>query len=314
MPREYETVRHPYMDDLNCFLVRLNYRTPHLHNEIELALVLSGSGRILFQDRDYEIKPGDCYLIDRHVTHEIRSSHPEGVMLLVLQLSPRFFKEIGHFNDNITFNTFYPIPYLKDPEDFQRVFLKIAESYLTHTPYAQLLCMSFLCQLFYHLLTELPVRQLSLEERLTIDRNAERLSRLLDYIDENYTHKIRLQDFAEQEGLSLGYLSHFVKNTFHQTFQDYVNRLRLNHACKLIAEGASNLLEISLESGFSDVRYMNKAFLRYTGLTAREYIKTNSKLSEPGLVVHNEHTKQQLYGPEESLLIIREMIDRQKAL
>ena len=47
--------------------------------------------------------------------------------------------------------------------------------------------------------------------------------------------------------------------------------LRCEKARQLLLLTSLNLLDISLESGFSDIKYLNKAFVRQYGYSPREY-------------------------------------------
>lgn len=137
---------------------------------------------------------------------------------------------------------------------------------------------------------------------LEIIRNR-RLRAFIRFVDENYMHKIRLADFAEAEGVSLHYLSHFVKDALNQSFQDYVNSVRVNCACQLMAAGEERLLDICEESGFSDYRYFSKAFKRQFGLTPEEYRKVQRK-PENAVVHHSLHSLERFYDDEQSKEIL----------
>ena len=71
--------------------------------------------------------------------------------------------------------------------------------------------------------------------------------------------------------LSLHYLSHLFKDYFQMSFQQYLAALRCEKARQLLLLTNPNLLDISMESGFSDIKYLNKAFARQYGYSPREY-------------------------------------------
>ena len=56
-----------------------------------------------------------------------------------------------------------------------------------------------------------------------------------------------------------------------QSFQEYVESVRFNAACKLISAGAGRMLDVSVAAGFSDYRYFSRAFQRRLGLTPEQY-------------------------------------------
>jgi AraC-like DNA-binding protein len=114
--------------------------------------------------------------------------------------------------------------------------------------------------MFHLLLSRMPNHELTAEQSASMDKRNARLKRLISFVDENFMDKIRLSDFAESEGCSMSYLSHFIKDTMNQTFQEYVTSVRVGCACKLIAAGGKRMLDVCMESGFSDYRYFSKAF------------------------------------------------------
>ena len=59
----------------------------------------------------------------------------------------------------------------------------------------------------------------------------ESLFRLLQYVDKNFREKILLRDFAREEGVSMNYLSGFIRQTLNQSFQEYVATVRFKILC-----------------------------------------------------------------------------------
>ena len=117
-------------------------------------------------------------------------------------------------------------------------------------------------------------------------------------------HKIRLADFAEREGWSLRYLSRFIKCTMNQSFQEYVTSVRFHCACKLIVSGEKKMLDVCMESGFSDYRYFSREFQRQYGMTPeayRHYLDRNDLTS--ATVRHSLHSKERFYSPQESRML-----------
>ena len=64
------------------------------------------------------------------------------------------------------------------------------------------------------------------------------------------------------------------------SFNDYVNSIRINEACRLMLESDKSLKEISREVGFGTVRTFDRVFKRQKGETAREYRERNSIKNE----------------------------------
>jgi AraC-like DNA-binding protein len=157
----------------------------------------------------------------------------------------------------------------------------------------------------YSWLEKLPSHQIGREEYRATLKRVERLNRILKYVDDNYTHKICLSDIAKKEGLSLYHLSHFVKNNLNQSFQNYVTMVRFSHACKLLRHNNKTILDICLESGFSDPRYLTKTFMQNTGMTPGKYRSQCREVRPPG-VPNDSRSLQEYYSPDETIKILKE--------
>ena len=117
----------------------------------------------------------------------------------------------------------------------------------------------------------MPYETISAAEHRKQKQKYERVRRIASYIDEHYNEKLLLQDIAETEDLSLTYLSHFFKDHFQMSFQEYLMHLRCEKARQLLLLTDHNLLEISMECGFSDIKYLNKGFQAIYGTHPRDF-------------------------------------------
>ncbi len=106
---------------------------------------------------------------------------------------------------------------------------------------------------------------------------ADRFNEALDYINANYADVgmsvVRVADmfFYNEKYFS----ALFIKRT-GMKFTEYVNRLRVQHAIKLMKSNQTVISAIASESGFSDPAYFSKVFKHILSLTPKEYIRENS--------------------------------------
>jgi len=303
---EVEIVRHPYIGYVNIFIVKLEYRNSHMHHDFELDLVLAGETKLMAQNRMVELIKGDMIILNPNDAHEIKAGK-DGAIILCIQLSPKFlhsaFPNMGHL--------------LFDEMDIKRgltseaitnmrqLFIELSYQYFLRRPAWQLLCSGLINMLLYHLLRYLPHHILSEDEQQSIKRRAERLRRSMSYVEENYMHRLLLSDIAKREGLSLGYLSHFLRDNLNLSFQDYVSSIRLQHAkTHLLSADSKRMLDISLEAGFSDPRYMKKAFLRFEGCTPEQY-RNRHNVNNINHVEQTSAAAEQFFSLEASLKFLR---------
>lgn len=92
-----------------------------------------------------------------------------------------------------------------------------------------------------------------------------------EYIEENYMEELSLPDTAEYVGISAGYLSTLFTQHLGSKFIDYVNKVRVEHACIYLEQTILKTYEIAYRIGFRDEKYFSRVFKRITGMTPKEY-------------------------------------------
>lgn len=300
---ELEIVQFHQLQGLNIFVNTVTYRSPHFHHEWELLWVLDVPLKVIWQQKEYILQPGELALFPPRIPHEFQQV--SGICtFLCLQISPANIA----LPTNLVTQDILLKPYLNGEEycSIRQDVLAIAENFFYREPLYELLCYGKSALLLHTLLRHIPSRTVTAEEAANEDLRNARLMRLTQYVEENFTHKIRLADFAAAEGCSVSYLSHFIKNTMNQTFQDYVNSVRFRHACKLIAEGKLSMISISMESGFSDYRYFSKAFQKSYGMTPAEYgRKANTIITETASHIRSSHSQERFLTRGQSLGVLQ---------
>ena len=301
---ELEIVQYHQLEGLNVFINTVSYRSPHFHNEWELLWVLDAPLKVTWQQRELVLQPGDMALFPPKLAHEFQQL--DGICtFLCLQIAPGLLSlPTGIITEDIALKDYL----LQSAYRMVREYtLEIAECYFYREPLYELQCLGKSALMMHMLLKCIPNRTLTAAEAANEDLRNARLMRLTQYVEENYTRKIRLVDFAEREGCSVSYLSHFIKNTMNQTFQDYVNSVRFRRACKLIAEGNESMISICMESGFSDYRYFSRAFQEYYGMTPAEYRrKANTIVSGKSAQSQSTHSEERFLTRGQSLGILQE--------
>ena len=304
--KEYEIILHEQLEWLSLFFDTVDYRTPHFHSEWELIWILDRPLCVVCANERVVAEPGELVLFSPGQTHEFH--HVNGsCTFLCLQLSPRLFS----MDHALAMESLFPQRFLP-PEDFARLkgcLREAAEAYFLRAPNYEPLCLGQICLAFYRLFSAMPSHRITLDEAASADRRNSRLSALIRFVDENYSHKILLSDFARREGCSMSYLSHFVKETLNQNFQQYVNAVRLNAACKLIATTDKKLLDVCFESGFSDYRYFSAAFKRQFGMTPQQYSRRQTRPEIAGTSLqHSIHSLERFYDDAQSRALLARLI------
>lgn len=281
MKSEYEIISHNN-NNFHIFLVNLLYRTPHIHKDFEISLVLEGSLLLITPDGANSLSAGDIFVMNPFFSHELKADAP--ALILSLQVASSFFSSYYPQMEQTEFDNFL-LSNDKEQETCQevrRLLLDLAYAYYSKEAYGSLKCASLVNQLFFCLLNTHMHHPIPQKEKEASLSRGERMRHILHYIEEHYTEKLLLSHIAGQEKLDLYYLSHFFKECFGITFQDYISKLRCEKARQLLLLTDYPLLDISISCGFSDTKYFNKGFRKQYGCTPKEYRKNfqNARLEQ----------------------------------
>jgi AraC-like DNA-binding protein len=267
---EIEVVQYNEIEGMTAFFNNVAYRSAHLHSEWELVWIIENSMGIKCDGVSFVANEGELVLFSPSLVHEFKKVD-KSCTFMCLQVSPRF---LGLSNLLVS-ESVHPADFLSSDEisKVRSGLLKMMKRYVGQDDLYQPFCKGQCALLMHMILSKMPLITLSDEESFSRSRKNERLVRLINFVDANYMHKIKLYDFAQAEGVTLCYMSHFIQSCLGQSFLDYLTTVRFNHACSMIARGNMKLAEIYKACGFSDYKYFVKTFYQKCGKTPEEYSK-----------------------------------------
>lgn len=82
------------------------------------------------------------------------------------------------------------------------------------------------------------LEQCPLRPRPQQDADAHLSARIINYVQQNYTGSLTLEQMARDLGYNYTYLSAYFNQRLHTGFQDFVNQYRVSHAAMLL-QGSS---------------------------------------------------------------------------
>ncbi len=278
------------------------YDAFHFHEELEINFVLDGDMTARTGKGEFSARKGDFVIFNHDMPHEIET-FGKGVTLISVLIPKSVFNGVLKDGESVSFNKTVISDAFDFYDDLRYLLLSLMKASILREKYYKFQTNALFSDFLYLLLTS--AKHTVVKDGTRVDRNA-RLKRLIEFVENGYADKLRLQDFADNEGISLFYASHFVKDALNSTFQDYVTRIRLNNAVKLLLTAKKTVSDISVESGFSDMRYLYKAFDGAYSLSPKELKKKLSEKDEAGVKTEiTERYIKKLYTDEKVIELIK---------
>jgi len=258
------------------------YTFLHRHAEAQITLIQKGEGTLLAGNSMHAFRNGEIYLLGANLPHLFKSDpayfHPEND--LEVRTVTIFFNPSGKLS------ALFSLPEMKAVNAFitqmQSGFKVPDGSYpaiASHIATLQQANSAGQMSLFIELLNILsadtslqPLSSGNFAFSMT-DPEGMRIASVYNYIMQNYSSPLTLEDAAMQAHLTpTAFCRYFKKHTRH-TFVHFVNKVRVNEACKLLVNGTSNsIAAIAYSCGFNSITNFNYVFKSITGTSPRDYV------------------------------------------
>ncbi|MDR3431560.1 MAG: AraC family transcriptional regulator [Rouxiella aceris] len=251
-------------------------RYHHWHQCLEMLYVEQGYGVVIVDNKHYTLRPGRIFFFPPLTLHKI----------MIEESSTEIYRRtIIHIDQNAI------LPILKNfPKNYQQlsqISLRGSEAFIADVAdihdfldhlfvrYAQLTeknqldSESAIC-LLLTLFSMLPEHK----SMLTVQDNLIS-TKIMLWIEENYTAKFSLDNLADYLGKSRSYVSRRFHHETGEKVHDYLTTFRLRKSCELLLRSPISVNDIALAVGFSDVTYFISSFKNRIGETPLQYRKNN---------------------------------------
>lgn len=101
--------------------------------------------------------------------------------------------------------------------------------------------------------------------------NTDNVTSILEYLQDNYYQDISLSVVAEKFGYSEQYLSKLFKKAMGENFLEYLAKIRVDRAKKLMLESEKSINEISQLVGYSNVQTFIRVFKKLENITPGQF-------------------------------------------
>ena len=99
------------------------------------------------------------------------------------------------------------------------------------------------------------------------------INEVISFVNKHYHKPLTLQTFCDQTHYNLSYISRRFKQETGMTFREYVQKIRIEKACELLAGSDMTVSEIARAVGYDDIQFFHSVFKRLLHMTPKEYKK-----------------------------------------
>ncbi len=250
----------------------------HNHKDFEILFIKSGTAHFTVDSVPIEAQSGDALLFNPYELHYGVASNknlPFSFYCFTFDLS-MLCGGLSHpaadmcrslWNGHTKFDNL-----ISGCNEFVRIFAKLEDAFeKNNTSWEYYVC-AHIFELFGFLTASGFLHNVgSVSKDKIFVRNVQK------YIDNNFTENITSADAASELSYNNSYFCRLFRKNFGQTFGEYLNFHRVNHAKKLLS-GGSSVSEAALASGYNNISYFIKIFKKYNIGNPSDYIRRQNNL------------------------------------
>lgn len=249
----------------------------HFHDCLEINYCLEGEGFLLIDDKRLEFSPGSFYFINNLEVHEAVSTNH--LRIIVIMFQPSIIDQ-NHAFDYRYIQPFFPknISYsncLAAEESvlnrLRKLLFEMEEEMQQKQTGYQMMVKAILMQFLGLVYRNLNQYESTPEQR-DAAKSYNRLRPVLEYINLHFgEEQFFLDQLASLVHMNRTYFSTYFKKVMQTGVFDYINRLRIERACTMLAGTDRPVAEIALGCGFENISYFNRRFKQQVGQTPLQY-------------------------------------------
>lgn len=249
----------------------------HWHPELELHVILNGSVEYNINGTTYIVPKDSGIYIASSVVHMAKSLS-ENTIGYDIAVSPQFLSSLMHYTNCEQYTaplfTQQPECLVITPERKEGFHILDSLKKMHYTESANVAYDLFFLEHFIRILRNLlalfPKVPDTLEDQSKRFRK-ERIKDMIDYIHQNYTQSITIQDIADAANISKTECYRCFSEFSEMTPTDYINKFRLQQAAQLLITSDKSMSEICYTTGFNNTSYFAKKFKEHYKVSPKAY-------------------------------------------
>lgn len=289
-------------NNLPFFIIKMSTcnRNIHMHQFIQIVYMCKGRIKHVINNNAFDVSKGDIFIIPPYVPHFFIAPPDEKFELIEFEFIPEFInekfsmlrKKKNHEGINMINSSFMDFAYLEpflvsehevkprlnltgsNQIEVEKILNEIILEYERRELDFELMIKALLLKLLVIVCREYKTQNIGTEFDDILSRHRDALYEALEYINNNFTRNITIEDAARVALLSQSYFRYLFKQLTQKTFTEYINSLRITRALDLLKNNPQmKVVDICFEVGFKSVNHFNRIFRTETGFTPMQVRK-----------------------------------------
>ena len=258
----------------------------HWHTSFEIFVMYEGTMEFRTSDMTVELNKGDAVFVNTGVLHYYKAVN-DGACCGMAHLFHMDFLS-GAYNSIFEEKYFLPVSrcealraWVIHPDSYERMKMISdvieAEDLMRSEPEGfELSIRAKLCEFWMGLYRE--TKEVRANAPVRNMQDSERIKKMMDFVQENYSEPITAKDIADAAGISVREGSRCFKRCIGMSPVEHLTEYRILMAARMLAESGKAIIEVSENCGFSSPSYFGKVFRERIGQTPKEYRALAQKL------------------------------------
>lgn len=228
----------------------MQWRTDHFY---KVFFVISGSGSLITQTQSWTLQTGSILFLPDQFIHRIKDQKNKPLSLFVLCVRPekletslRAHSQMRHLNACVLD---------QNEREVFRIFKEISYEQTLKSKAWETAVLSLTQRLFIWM-----IRHFKNTDTQKQETSLDRVHRWILEMEKNFYQTSSLYEAAQKTGLSERRFTQLFRVASGTTWQKHLQKLRINHAKRLLQESQMSITTIAFASGFEDLSSFYRAF------------------------------------------------------
>lgn len=259
----------PNKEDYRLSMENIRHLPPTQYPGITIIFMIQGEATVKSSVTEHHLREDDLLVINHNEKHTVQSTQDN--VMIVLHIAGHFFA--------LHYEEYFHCQFHCSPNEMdygrehmvgilRRHLSEMIISSSKNDARSNLEIQSNLYRTML-LLTQFFKREVSLKKGDEL--YDERITHIINYMEQNYNEPLTLKEVAEREYLSVSYLSRYFKKMTGVGFLQYLNQIRLKHSLEDLIYTTDSISQIAINNGFFSAKNFSTIFKATYGQTPSQY-------------------------------------------